>query len=114
MAQKYCSIATLQVSPRKSGTNTPLKIYEQLASGIPIVATDIYSHTQVLNKDVAILVEPTEEEFTRGIIEVLKSDKKNIEKITEKAKELYQQKYSRPVYTNKMKRMLELLSICVE
>ena len=48
-AKYYNSIADVIVSPRQSGTNTPLKVYEQLQSGVPLVATDIYSHTQVLN-----------------------------------------------------------------
>ena len=52
-AKFFCSLASVLVSPRSSGTNTPLKIYEQLASSIPIVATKIYSHTQVLTDDVA-------------------------------------------------------------
>ena len=42
--------------------NTPLKIYEQLASGLPLVATRIPSHTQVLTEDVCILVEPRNQE----------------------------------------------------
>ena len=43
------------VSPRSTGTNTPLKIYQYLRSGRPIVATRLLTHTQVLDDDVAIL-----------------------------------------------------------
>ena len=60
--------ATVLMSPRILGTNTPLKIYEQLASGIPIVATRIHSHTQVLDDDVCFLVEPTPEAMAEGIL----------------------------------------------
>ena len=35
-------------SPRSTGTNTPLKIYQYLRSGRPIVATNLRTHTQVL------------------------------------------------------------------
>ncbi len=47
------------VSPRSSGTNTPLKIYQYLRSGRVIVATRLLTHTQVLSDEVAILTAPT-------------------------------------------------------
>ena len=66
-------ISQVLVSPRISGINTPLKIYPYLQSGKPIVATNIYSHTQVLNADVALLVDPQPEAFARGILAVLEN-----------------------------------------
>ena len=45
----YLDVAKVLVSPRKSGINTPLKIYSYLRSGRPIVATNLITHTQVLN-----------------------------------------------------------------
>ncbi|MGB5573162.1 MAG: glycosyltransferase family 4 protein, partial [Thermoanaerobaculia bacterium] len=47
MARRLLAEVDVVVSPRSRGTNTPLKIYEILASGIPLVATRIESHTQV-------------------------------------------------------------------
>ena len=41
--------ADVLVSPRSRGTNTPLKIYQYLRSGKPIVATRLLTHTQVLS-----------------------------------------------------------------
>ena len=55
-AREYNRKATLLVSPRSRGTNTPLKVYEQLASNIPLLATRIYSHTQVLDESVAFSI----------------------------------------------------------
>jgi glycosyltransferase involved in cell wall biosynthesis len=55
----YLDAATLLASPRSSGTNTPLKIYQYLRSGRPIVATRLRSHTQVLEDDTAFLADPT-------------------------------------------------------
>ncbi|WP_159716478.1 glycosyltransferase family 4 protein, partial [Geminicoccus flavidas] len=37
-AKEYIRRAHVLVSPRSAGINTPLKIYEQLASGVPLVA----------------------------------------------------------------------------
>jgi len=109
LAKHYCRLAFVLVSPRSQGTNTPLKIYEQLASGIPLVATNIYSHTQVLSDDVAFLVEPKPEAMARGILAALQSDGLS-HRIAINAKRLYEQKYSRPVYEGKMQRLLEFLS----
>lgn len=63
----FLKAAHVLVSPRILGTNIPLKIYSYLKSGIPLVATDLYTHTQSINKDIAILVEPEAEKFARGI-----------------------------------------------
>lgn len=48
---------------RKDGKNTPLKIYSYLRSGKPIVATNILTHTQVLNDEVAVLTDNNAEAF---------------------------------------------------
>jgi glycosyltransferase involved in cell wall biosynthesis len=58
-AMRYTGLAHVLVSPRLHGTNTPLKVYEQLASGKPLVATRIWSHTQVLNDTVCICCAPS-------------------------------------------------------
>jgi hypothetical protein len=67
----YLDAADVLVSPRSSGTNTPLKIYQYLRSGRPIVATRLLTHTQVLSDDVAILIEPNAESFGHGILKAL-------------------------------------------
>jgi glycosyltransferase involved in cell wall biosynthesis len=96
------------VSSRVTGTNTPLKIYEQLASSIPLVATNVYSHTQVLNDNVAYLVEPTPDAMANGIKKALNSGKEG-HRIAANAKKLYEEKYSRAVYVQKMQQILDLL-----
>ncbi|MCL4183314.1 MAG: glycosyltransferase family 4 protein [Burkholderiaceae bacterium] len=53
----YLAQATVLVSPRTRGDNTPMKIYSYMQSGRPIVATRIRSHTQVLDDECAILTE---------------------------------------------------------
>jgi glycosyltransferase involved in cell wall biosynthesis len=109
LAKQYSKRASVLVSPRLKGTNTPLKMYEQLASGIPVVATDIHSHTQVLSNEVAFLVNPTPEDMAQGILEALNSSAYTLLRV-EKAKRLYEKKYSRPVYEAKMREVLKYLS----
>lgn len=105
-ARYYSSLASVLVSPRSAGSNTPLKIYELLASGIPLVATRIYSHTQVLDDEVAFLVAPEAGAIVQGIREALENTQERDRKIR-RAKLLYEEKYSRPVYTAKLRQLLE-------
>jgi len=63
----YQDAADMIVSPRSSGTNSPLKLYGYMRSGRPLVATDMYTHTQVLNQEVALLVPPTPEGLAAGM-----------------------------------------------
>jgi glycosyltransferase involved in cell wall biosynthesis len=106
VAKFYSSHADVQISSRVSGTNTPLKVYEQLSRDIPLVATNIYSHTQVLNDDVAFLVEPQPQDMARGILEALDPNGTGRQKVAN-AQNLYETKYSRKVYTDKMKNLLQ-------
>jgi glycosyltransferase involved in cell wall biosynthesis len=107
-AKEFTAKADILLSPRSDGTNTPLKIYEQLASGKPLVATRIYSHTQVLTEDVAFLVDPTPKDMAKGIILSL-NEKELVKQKVESAMNLYENEYSRTVYTSKLKRLLETL-----
>ena len=109
-AKHYAAHATVQISSRVSGTNTPLKVYEQLSRGIPIVATNIYSHTQVLNDSVAFLVEPIPEDIAQGILRALQCPEEAQQK-AHNAQELYEKRYSRRVYKEKVHRMLSQLGL---
>lgn len=100
--------ASVLMSPRSEGTNTPLKIYQQLASGKPLVATNIYSHTQVLSEEVAILVDANAVSMARGITIAL-TDNIEAESISNNAQQLYDQKYSRRSYVAKMRQLLEIV-----
>src|SRR5438105_12740409 len=64
----YLLAADLLVSPRSRGTNTPLKIYQYLRSGKPIVATRLLTHTQVLSDETAILTGATAQGFADGVL----------------------------------------------
>lgn len=108
-ARELMARASVVVSPRIEGTNTPLKIYELLASDKPLVATRIYSHTQVLNAEVAFLAEPVAEDFARQMNEALYSEAESKKK-TRGAKKLYQEKYSRQVYQKKVSDLLAVLA----
>ena len=63
----FLALADVLVSPRTQGENTPFKIYTYLASGKPLVATRIPTHTQLLDDSLAWLVEASSEGLASGI-----------------------------------------------
>jgi len=62
----FLTLADVLCSPRIKGENTPFKLYTYLASGKPIVATRIATHTQLLDDSLAFLVEPSAEGVASG------------------------------------------------
>ena len=67
------ALADLVVSPRLGGHNLPLKIFDYMAAGRPIVATDHPTHRKVLDEERAILVPPTSGAFAEAIIHLLRN-----------------------------------------
>jgi glycosyltransferase involved in cell wall biosynthesis len=98
----YLAACDVLVSPRSRGTNTPLKIYQYLRSGKPIVATRLLTHTQVLSDDTAILTGATPAEFAAGILAAL--DDPTRAAVGRRARELADTKYTYDAYLEKTRR----------
>ncbi len=111
VARAWTRAAHAQASPRISGTNTPLKIYEQLASGVPLVATRIHSHTQVLDDTVAYLAAPDAESFAAALIAALRDGREGNPRAAA-ARRLYEERYARPVYERKLRAALARVEVC--
>jgi glycosyltransferase involved in cell wall biosynthesis len=97
------------VSPRSRGTNTPLKIYQYLRSGRPIVATRLLTHTQVLDDSTAILTGATAPEFADGILAAI-TDRPRAEAVGRAAHELAETKYSYEAYLERTRRACHALA----
>ena len=104
----YLDAATLLVSPRSSGTNTPLKIYQYLRSARPIVATNLRTHTQVLSAETAVLVAPDPESMAAGMLELFDNPALG-EAIGARAADLAATEYSEEAYVAKTRRACDLL-----
>jgi len=96
----YLRASDVLVSPRSRGTNTPLKIYQYLRSGKPIVATRLLTHTQVLSDRTAILTGTSAREFADGILAALK-DRDRAAAIGKAAQDLADAKYSYEAYLDR-------------
>jgi glycosyltransferase involved in cell wall biosynthesis len=104
----YLLAADVLVSPRSRGTNTPLKIYQYLRSGKPIVATRLLTHTQVLSDDTAILTEATPRAFADGIVAAL-IDRDRATRVGRQARDLAETKYSYEAYLERTRQACDAL-----
>ena len=94
---QFLDAATVLASPRSRGTNTPLKIYQYLRAGRPIIATRLLTHTQVLDDSVAVLTEATPEAYAAGILRAV-DDPAEADAIGRRARALADTKYSYEAY----------------
>jgi glycosyltransferase involved in cell wall biosynthesis len=67
----WMAMGTMLVSPRLHGGNTPLKLFSYMWSAVPIVATNLPTHTQVLDTQSAVLCEATVDAMASAIVSVL-------------------------------------------
>ena len=96
----FIAACDILVSPRVSGTNTPLKIYSYLRSGRPIVATDLRTHTQVLTPETALLVPPEPELLAAGLLRLIeRPEDRHV--FAEAASKLAETRYSRDMYVTR-------------
>ncbi len=101
----YLEAADVLVSPRSLGKNTPLKIYQYLRSGRPIVATDLLTHTQVLDATVAELTDPTPDAFGAGILRLL-NDRGRAAALSQAALALANTRYTYEAYVERTREAL--------
>jgi glycosyltransferase involved in cell wall biosynthesis len=101
----FISVADVLVSPRTSGTNTPLKIYSFMKSGKPIVATNLWTHTQVLTPEISVLAEPDPQSLAEGITFALRQEEAQVR--ARKCKHLADREYTYPRYLEKIRQSLQ-------
>lgn len=104
----YLCQADILVSPRMKGTNTPMKIYSYLHSAIPIVATNLPTHTQVLNSDIALLTSPDSQSFAQAI-EKLIDDQAKRKQIGECAQKYAEKEHSLPSFRHNVHALYDLV-----
>jgi glycosyltransferase involved in cell wall biosynthesis len=109
----YLAAADALVSPRSRGKNTPLKIYQYLRAGRPIVATNLLTHTQVLDASVAELTDPTPEAFGAGILHVLE-DREHAGRLSATARQLAETRYTYDAYVARTREALAPIAALVD
>lgn len=105
----YLDAATVLASPRSTGTNTPLKIYQYLRSGRPIIATRLVTHTQVLSDDMAFLTEATPAAFGDAILAAL-NDSARASAVGDRARQVAAARYSDEAFVAKTRSAIDQLA----
>ncbi len=96
----FVAACDILASPRIAGTNTPLKIYSYLRSGRPIVATDLRTHTQVLEPGTAVLVPPAPAAFAAAVGRLIDDPAARAD-VAAAARALSARKYGRASYVER-------------
>lgn len=105
----YLRRATVLVSPRTHGDNTPMKVYSYLDSGRPLLATRLPTHTQVLTDDLAVLVDPEPEAMARGLVDLLR-DAERRETLAASAREFAQRELTHDAFERKLLGFYDLIA----
>ena len=71
------------------------------------MATNLYTHTQVLNSEVAVLVDPNSQALAEGICAVLEKEELALS-VGRRARKLFDQQYSFQTFLNKTEQVLQL------
>jgi glycosyltransferase involved in cell wall biosynthesis len=102
----FHQLAAVLVSCRSRGINSPLKLYEYLKSGRPIVATAIRSHLQVFDESCAELVAPTPSGIAAGLVRVLE-DSLHAARLVRSAWQYSEERYSTAHYLSRLESLLD-------
>jgi glycosyltransferase involved in cell wall biosynthesis len=104
----YLELADALITCRTRGTNTPLKIYQYLRSGKPVIATAIQSHLQVLDSEVAELVPPTPDGIAGGVERLLDNGTR-AQDMARRARRLAEEAYNEDQYMQSLSDLLGAL-----
>lgn len=103
--RSYLQQADVLVSPRISGTNTPMKIYSYLDAGVPLLATRLPTHLQVLDDRIACLFEPTPAALAESLVDLIE-DVGRRRALARNATRRVDRLYSRQAYQQRASRIL--------
>jgi glycosyltransferase involved in cell wall biosynthesis len=98
--------ADILVSPRIKGQNTPMKLYSYLLSGKPVLATRLETHTQVMDDDSALLVEPTPAGMAQGMHRLMDSPELR-QRLGTSGRHLAETTYSRAAFQHRLEQFYQ-------
>lgn len=106
----YLKQADILVSPRLMGSNTPMKIYSYLDSGVPILATQLPTHTQVLDDSIACLADPVPEAFGAALVHLARHPGYGLA-LAQRARKKVQLNFTPEAVQGKLRRFYDKVSI---
>ena len=97
----YLGQADILVSPRIRGINTPMKVFSFMHSGKPLLATNIYTHTQILRDDVAYLAAPNPQAFGQGMVRLAR-DQSLRERLGRNGRDFVERNHTYPAHRRRL------------
>jgi glycosyltransferase involved in cell wall biosynthesis len=113
MQPSYFRETDVLVSPRLKGQNTPMKIYSYLDSGRPVLATRLYTHTQVVSDLHCMLCDPTPEQLSEGMRKLATSPDLRL-RLAAEARILIANKHSYPAFRATVESIYNLVAETLE
>ncbi len=104
----YLEQADILVSPRIKGKNTPMKLYSYLDSGKVLLATDLPTHTQLLNNHLALLKSPDAKAFAEGMLDLIADEKLRL-KLGSAGKQLIDKRHTYAAFREKLNSLYDWL-----
>lgn len=104
----YLSQADILVSPRIKGVNTPMKLYSYLGSGKATLVTDLPTHTQLVNPQVAMLAAPEPKAFAQAMLHLM-ADAALRQRLGTAGKALIEENFSHKAFCKRLNGLLDWL-----
>lgn len=104
----YLDQADILVSPRIKGKNTPMKLYSYLDSGKVLLATDLPTHTQLLNNHLALLKRPDAKAFAEGMVDLIADEKLRLS-LGSAGKKLIEKRHTYAAFREKLNSLYDWL-----
>ncbi|MCO6431628.1 MAG: glycosyltransferase family 4 protein [Deltaproteobacteria bacterium] len=105
----YITQADILVSPRIKGNNTPMKLYSYMHAGKALLATELATHTQVLDSSTAMLTKPDIEHFAAAWL-ALSGDDRLRRELGLRARATADEKYTFANFSSELNRLYEHIS----
>jgi glycosyltransferase involved in cell wall biosynthesis len=86
-----------------------MKIYSYLHSGRALVATDLPTHQQVLDRDIAMLAQPTAHGFAQGL-KALLDDTELRARLGKQARERAQELYTVEAFESQLSSLYDIVT----
>jgi glycosyltransferase involved in cell wall biosynthesis len=101
--------ADILAVPRIRGVNTPMKVFPFLHSGRPLIATDLPTHTQILEDSFAMLAPADPEGFARAL-EKLAGDPALRKRLGEAGREFAEREHTFPAHVRRVNELYDQVS----
>jgi len=105
--------ADILVAPRVKGINTPMKVFPYMHSGKPVLVTDLPTHSQILDQQVAMLAPPDPAGFADAIIR-LSTDEALRQRLGESGKKFVERNHTFAAHRRRVDALYEYIKCTVK